>query len=115
MIHFHATEEQVRNMAALACEASTAVGMGWLHFKGGQKFDPAMFEFDRNGLSLDYVDGRMVKLHVNKFEGGIWSMRDPDFEYQSWSGTYPTAADLIMAVGARIVESHPGTQDQAGV
>ena len=99
-MRFRATEKQVKAMAVLAVEASTPMGMGVLHFKADQKFSLEDFEIRHNQLFLDYVQGRMVKLLINKISEDTWEMRDDvSTEYQSWARKYPTPLSLAQAAG----------------
>lgn len=102
-MQFKATDEQIKQIAANAVNASAPMGMGHLHFTN-KKFEPKEFEVPEKGtFSLDYVQGRMVKLTLwNK--DGVWKTPDraPDIEYQSWMTKYPTYEALIQSV--------PGTE-----
>lgn len=105
MIAFKATEEQAKQIAVNAIHASEPVGMGRLHFIPGDHFTTEHIPLELGEISLDYVQGRMVKLHMKR-EGEHWEMRkDVDVEYQSWAKKYPTARDLILSVpGTEIVQ-----------
>jgi hypothetical protein len=50
-------------------------------------------------LYIDYFEGRMVKLTVNRHGVEDWSFPgNPHPDYQSWGETYPSYADLIHSV-----------------
>jgi len=101
-MRFKATEDQVKEMGALAVSASSAVGMGHLHFNGEQKFEAKDF---KTPLFTDYVQGRMVKLNIQKDEeDGVWWSNDfpPRSDYQSWASKYPDTK-LIETVGATVL------------
>lgn len=102
-MRFHATEEQVRHLLALATNASVPAGLGFLQATT-KEFTAA--DFPVGTESVDYVQGRMVKLVVygNLEEGR--RIREPQYvagdmerTYQSWGGKYPTASALIEAAG----------------
>lgn len=103
---FSATAEQVKAMAANAVNASSPVGLGILHFKAGADAKPDDFEIRSGALHLDYVDGRMVKLHiVSEGEPDTWEVySEPRPDYQSWAAIYPSNADLVASVGAQVLE-----------
>lgn len=108
MIKFRATKDQVKRMGAMAANAASPVGLGMIHSKLGGNFKPEDFDIDeRLGMSLDYVQGRMIKLVVRpvKDEPEIWQSNafPPRSNYQSWAGKYPDTK-LITEVGAEIVD-----------
>lgn len=99
-MHVRATDEQLKKMAALAVNASRPMGMGFLHFQN-REYKPEEFDVSK-GLSLDYHQGRMVKLYVNRaVNSDIIKLPDnaPDIEYQSWASKYPTYRALADAAG----------------
>ena len=51
-----------------------------------------------NVVHADYVFGRMMKWSC-KWEKNVLSIRDDNYhwEYQSFSGSYPTSKDLVVA------------------
>lgn len=102
-MNFKATEEQIKQIAANAVNASSPMGMGFIHATD-KKFTPDEFEIPETGtFSLDYVQGRMVKLTLwNK--DGVWKTPDraPDIEYQSWMKKYPTYEALVKSAGVEI-------------
>jgi len=108
---FKATIEQIKQIAANAVNASDPGGpqsMGWLHHTD-KVFQPTDITMRDNMLSLDYVQGRMVKLHMRcvNTEEQIWEVSGsvPRPDYQSWYRTYPTFASLLQSVeGVTIIE-----------
>lgn len=104
LIKFTATPEQIRLIGSHAASASKPVGMGFMHYKPGI-IPPDMFKLPTDEFHLDYVQGRMVKLHIWK-RGDHWEMRDEtDPEYQSWCDEYQTATDLLRSVsGVDVLE-----------
>ena len=108
-MYFKATDEQVMHMASLACNAAKPMGNGWIHYQANKVFSSADFKIEKHGslpreLSLDYVQGRMVKLCIVEDAGipGIWIITrgaNPNPEYQSWCYRYPTEEALIKAAG----------------
>jgi len=104
-MEFKATEEQVKQIAVNAVTASAPMGMGFLHHQPDQEFKPDDFKIDKFGLSLDYVQGRMVKLSIGKTENGNWQIHgEPRSDYQSWIQKYSTNEELIKSVGAEPVD-----------
>ena len=108
IIKFTATADQLLKIAANAVIASRPGGMGFLHFQDKFYVWQEMEQYMRGDgtpdtpvVSLDYVDGRMVKLTIfNAERPGEYYIRDnfrPD--YQSFCGTYPRVRDLIGSVG----------------
>ena len=63
-----ATDEQMKQMAAKAINASSPIGMGYYHFKPGNDRVTAgdIRIYDGNELFCDYAEGRMVKFHARK-------------------------------------------------
>lgn len=105
-MRFKATDEQVKQMAANAVNASKPMGMGHLHFEPSNKFQPDAFEISKDGLFLDYVGGRMVKLSLRKLSANLWETpsRPPTHDYQSWVGTYSGYAALVISAGGVAIE-----------
>ncbi len=99
MIDFTATDEQIKQIAANAVNASVPVGLGFLQATR-RVFVPADFDIDGEGLFLDYVEGRMVKLNLRRVAGDRWEMPGgpPRLDYQSWAAHYPTYQNLIDSV-----------------
>jgi hypothetical protein len=97
---FRATEDEIIEIGLNAINASKPVGLGAIVFsdKVYTKSDLTLTEF-LHGLSIDYFQGRMVKLHIKSHGEGIWSTCDdpPKWDYQSWWFTYPTYFDLVKS------------------
>lgn len=92
------TDEVALQMAALAANASMPAGMGYIHFKSESKWTGKDFEVHHNTISLDYVEGRMVKFHARKTEDGKWNFNDfLSLDYQSWLNHYPDWESLHKA------------------
>jgi len=100
-ITFRATDEQIKTIMANACNASTPMGMGRLHYDASEEFKPDDFNLsEKDDAFLDYVQGRMVKLLIKRLKDGNWSMRNEVREdYQSWCRKYPTAFGLVESAG----------------
>lgn len=99
----HATDEQLKKMAALAVNASEPMGMGILHFQARQ-YKPEEFNVSR-GIDLDYHQGRMVKLYIRRYENTeLIDLPEtaPRIDYQSWASAYPTYAALAKAAGIEV-------------
>lgn len=104
-MQFTATDEQVKQMACNAINASEAVGMGVLHNRPGFEFKPDNIVFINHGgqdcIDVDYAMGRMVKLSIHRVKDNIWEIRrgsSPRSDYQSWCYKYPSEFDLIASV-----------------
>jgi len=100
-MRFKATEEQVKTMAALACNASGGVGMGLIHFNKLDEAKPEEFKLHSlpNGkreLTIDYWRGRMVKLYVRNAPSIVSAAEEPDI----W---HITARALIEAAGGTVL------------
>lgn len=90
----------------LAFQASSAMGMGFLHASsaGAQDEDSLYGAYgphtDAQHIDTDYVFGRMMKttFRLNAQNELEITPQTPRLDYQSWALEYPTAADLIAAV-----------------
>jgi hypothetical protein len=114
-MRFLATDDQVKQIAANAVNASIPVGMGFLHFVAGEHFKPEDFKIlsqgwvesngEPRGISLDYVQGRMVKLSMREVSPGLWQTNDTiSADYESWICKYPTVAALLASAGVTETE-----------
>jgi len=106
-MRFKATEEQLTKIVLNAVNASAPVGLGRLQYTPGDLTAKDLnIEFTKlSFLSFDYVQGRMVKLHIKKVEHE-WELPDDDFfppnpEYQSWAAIYPTYQALLRSAGVK--------------
>lgn len=102
-MNIEVTDEQLRKIAALAINASAPVGMGFIRYSPGD-VDTADLNV-KYGVSLDYVQGRMVKLNISRAPGSKLVEMPygvPRREYQSWAGKYPTYAELFEAAGVAV-------------
>lgn len=103
---FSATREQLLCLMANAVNASSPVGMGFLQFQN-KVYSPADMEsyvIDDKEIftSLDYVDGRMVKLTIFKQEGQYIIRDGFTADYQSFMCRYATVEDLVKSAGIKI-------------
>ncbi len=110
MTRFHATLPQLIQLCSHAINASTPRGMGFLDAKPGMvslsdvelavrcsleaRGRPSLYEAM---ISIDYFQGRMVKLHMFK-EQGFWVLPAPHPDYQTWFVFYSSALDLLLSV-----------------
>ena len=95
---FSATQEQISQIAANAVNASSPMGLGHLGFQS-KTYLPSEFHVSDQGIYLDYVDGRMVKLIVYPSGNGQWEINDNiSSDYQSWSIYYRTVEQLVRSV-----------------
>lgn len=101
---FTATVDQVKQIAANAVTASFPVGMGHLHFTPGECIAEDI-KVRPDGIHLDYVEGRMVKLSISMRESGTWQVPDfePRVDYQSWVAKYPSYKDLVLSVPGVVI------------
>ena len=99
---FKATGEQLAQVMTNAVNASKPMGMGFLHFDPKEisvgefmgKADPSNF------TSIDYWQGRMVKIHAHKEQDGSFCFYGvPRSDYQSWSHKYSSYAELLASAG----------------
>jgi hypothetical protein len=111
--HDKLTEEQIAlRMMNLAFRASSAMGMGFLHFVPDQKTEDSTFKDGittdyRGDSSLygDYIQGRMVKLSIGWNDKGVKVTEElPRADYQSWSTTYSTYEDLYNSAVKELEE-----------
>lgn len=100
MKRYKLTNEQAAQVAANAVNASSPVGSGFLAFTGEcLKADSFISEAVAGDIRLDYVDGRMVKLNLERKRDG-WVVnvdREPRSDYQSWMRMYPTNDALVQS------------------
>ena len=84
------------------------MGMGFLHYDEDRSFDKKDIKLGAAVTSLDYVQGRMVKLTIFRFKDApnTWSTphQPPTVDYQSWADVYRTYEDLIESAGITELE-----------
>ena len=118
---FKATQKQILEMAAVATANSRPMGLGFLHFNSTDVFSAGDFEILRTGkqlgLDLDYINGRMVKLHIWEDEEALgsdqWFMHDGQMDYQSWI-TKVSVSQLIGGCGGTIVREIAPSVEKGG-
>ena len=102
MLIFKASEDQVKKIACNAINASSPMGLGFIHYKP-KKFKVTDLDglLTKTGLFLDYVEGRMVKLCIWREGADQWKClsRTPNSSYQSWCNKYETFEELIRSAG----------------
>lgn len=100
------SEYQVFQLAANAINASSPLGLGFLHMED-KEYTARDIEssidlkyFVDYGLNFDYFKGRMVKLRIRRVGEGEYNIQpdEPRSDYQSWVMKYPTIQDLIDSV-----------------
>jgi hypothetical protein len=109
-MQFKATDAQILEVFRLAINASMAMGLGMIHYQA-KDWDTekvtTIFEphLNRPSITLDYVEGRMVKLSVRRMPEGEWLITDkaPNVEYESWCTKYPTYPALLRAAGIEVL------------
>lgn len=104
-LKFKATMEQFKEFVAAVVNASIPMGLGIFQYNPSVTFKPDDIEIDfqLGSYRIDYFQGRMVKLWVDKDEDHfvlIYSGED----YQSWLREYPDPTDLMKQLGIEIVE-----------
>lgn len=98
-IRFKATDDQAKEIAAKAINASLPAGMGFLHYNPNSIFTAKDVPTYKGAIHIDYVQGRMVKLYMEKDKDGVWGIHgEPNSEYQSWVQKYPSYFDLVCSV-----------------
>lgn len=100
---FKATKAQVYEMITNAINASSPMGMGFLHFINKTYSIAEIRELvlpNVNGdFHIDYFDGRMVKLSIRQDGADRWVIMDQFQEdYQSFKNKYREPLDLICSV-----------------
>jgi hypothetical protein len=104
----HADEDVAIRAAMLAIAASEPMGMGFLHYAPAD--DNPSEETVRaeclnaRGISIDYYNGRMVKLYLDKAKDGTYNIpsHPANIEYQSWVRRYPTYDALFTEAIAQL-------------
>lgn len=103
-IKFKASPDQIAQIALLAINASEPVGLGFFHYNP-RDFTLRDMAKVKNPGSIDYVEGRMVKLNIRPLGDGYYSMRNEiSLDYQSWGKRYPVAYALLESAGITEME-----------
>ncbi|MEG4081943.1 hypothetical protein QUA10_28415 [Microcoleus sp. Pol8_D6] len=98
-IEFEATEQQIKEIAMHAIKYSKNVGLGFLRGLENLDIHPGDIKLDDSGLSLDYVNGRCVKLFIDRLPDNRWRIRDSaDPEYQTWARRWVSNETLVEYV-----------------
>lgn len=109
---FNASDDQLAKIMVNAINASLPAGMGFMHFRPGEISveDFRKVATGSNFTSVDYFQGRMVKLYAFKRPDGSYQFRGtPDVEYQSWARKYSSYSELLDSAGV----SHTIEDDHA--
>lgn len=98
------SDEAITQMICNAINASEPRGLGFLHYKPVD-VKPAdlgdIVKAATAAISVDYFQGRMVKLTMWRDEGNwtVNSLFPPRPDYQSWCYAYPTWEALAASAG----------------
>lgn len=99
-------QDKLKRLLWNAFQASSAVGMGFLHAPDAKKqtedsLYQAVNRDGKNEFYTDYVFGRMMKTKFSVDDAGNLkvSPEEPRLDYQSWGATYRSGAELIASVG----------------
>jgi hypothetical protein len=104
MIKFKASSDQISQIALLAINASEPVGLGFLLYQP-RDFTLHDMSMVTNPESIDYFEGRMVKLNIRPLGDGYYSMQNKiSIDYQSWGKRYPVAYALLESAGITEME-----------
>lgn len=106
MIKFKASRDQLIEIALKAINASSPVGMGYLHYEPRnytrEDLVPDLLEqIDQRGVYIDYFAGRMVKLNIFKVrdEQDVYEARNIlQSDYQSFVLKYKDMKALLDTV-----------------
>lgn len=102
---FTATEAQLREVAALAYNASRPEGLGFLQYVEGDVRSVDLGHIKViNGFHHDYVQGRKIRLTVRRESDGAYSVpdADPSIGHQTWAWRYPSYRALLKAAGVSV-------------
>ena len=95
-LKFHATDDQIKDLVCNLYNASSAVGIGLLHY------DPEPLTPDKvqvtDRMNLDYVQGRQVKVYFQRIKGCEWVTRDrkPHPDYNTWISKYSSIKEALI-------------------
>lgn len=97
-------EQKLKRALWLAFQASTPLGMGWIHAESAalQTEETLWTQLEgKTDFYQDYCHGRMMKTKF-KLDGEkvIVSPEEPRLDYQSWGEKYKSATELLAAVDA---------------
>lgn len=97
----HTKEQKLKRALWLAFQASSPMGMGYLHAdSAAQQTEETLWEElkGKTNFYLDYCHGRMMKTEF-KLDGEKVIVRpeEPRHDYQSWGTKYPSATELLAA------------------
>jgi len=97
---FEATEQQIKEIAVKAITYSKPLGLGFFQALGEINIKPEDIQLDEDGLDLDYVKGRCVKLFIRRgLPEGSWHIDNiADPEYQTWAHRYGSNETLVSSV-----------------
>jgi hypothetical protein len=103
-IKFNADKQQLKTIVANAINASRPMGLGYLSYKKDMTYHQLDFSdemiFNATGrINIDYFEGRMVKLYIDRFKDDFFILNEIDAEYQSWKNTYETVEHLLKKSG----------------
>ena len=101
MIKFKATNEALLEIACKAINASHPRGMGIIHYVDKKYFwNDVRRVVSDSGVHIDYFDGRMVKLCIEKpIDCDYYQVIDElDTEYQSFGYKYASMTSLLTEV-----------------
>lgn len=98
-------QQKLKRLLWLAFQASTPMGMGFLHAKQAEMQDEESLYTDAihrdpNVINTDYLCGRMMKTTFSVDAEGKLEVQPnvPRSDYQSWARKYATGDAMIAAV-----------------
>lgn len=100
------TKQLLARALWLAFQASAPTGLGFFHAGAANALTEEKLaadfaeDIEAGKIYTDYVAGRMMKTSFITDDKGNLSISPgvPRHDYQSWAGTYRTAAELLAAV-----------------
>lgn len=102
-----ADEKVAVRAAMLAIAASEHMGLGYLHPNAEDNPSEETVRAEclsPRGISIDYYNGRMVKLYLTRTKEGYFDAPKvpANIDYQSWVRTYPTYEHLFAEALSQI-------------
>lgn len=99
-MEFKATEQQIKEIAVKAITYSKPLGLVFFQSLGEINIKPEDIELNQDGLDLNYVEGRCVKLFIRRgLPEGSWHIDNiADPEYQTWARRYGSNETLVSSV-----------------